>query len=231
MIIILLEYRMTSQWSNFANYNVGDQVQNGSSTIWGCILANTNEPPPNATYWNNLTPAGTGLTSLQALTNADNGGNLVLASPTATFTTVPSTGTIDMTIAYPAFPIPTINGLTGAITVGDVVGDPFEVITTAPSALTIGYKTDVVGKYVEATGGVKTVDIPANCSATSIIAITYIHTGGGGGSQYIKSITPGAGAFTIECNSNIDIDDEIVWQVLSGVPIPPPPPPAPSIPN
>ena len=95
---------MTSQWSSFANYRVGDQVQNGSSVVYGCILANTNEAPPNATYWTDLTPAGTGLTSLQALTNADNGGNLVLSSATATFTTTPSTGTIDMTIAYPVIP-------------------------------------------------------------------------------------------------------------------------------
>jgi len=95
---------MTSQWKSFVNYRVGDQVQNGSSVIYGCILVNTNEPPPNPTYWNVITPVGTGLTSLQALTSADNGGNLVLASPTATFTTTPSTGTIDMTIAYPIVP-------------------------------------------------------------------------------------------------------------------------------
>lgn len=42
---------MTSQWSSFANYRVGDQVQNGSAVVYQCILANTNQPPPNATYW------------------------------------------------------------------------------------------------------------------------------------------------------------------------------------
>ena len=42
---------MTSQWSNFANYVVGDEVQNGSSVVYQCVLANTNQPPPNATYW------------------------------------------------------------------------------------------------------------------------------------------------------------------------------------
>jgi hypothetical protein len=47
---------MTSQWNSFTNYRVGDSVQNGSSVIYGCILANTNQPPPNPTYWNDTTP-------------------------------------------------------------------------------------------------------------------------------------------------------------------------------
>ena len=40
-----------AQWSSFANYVVGDEVQNGSSTVYSCILDNINQPPPNATYW------------------------------------------------------------------------------------------------------------------------------------------------------------------------------------
>jgi len=40
-----------SQWDNFTNYVVGDQVQNNSTVIYTCILANINQPPPNATYW------------------------------------------------------------------------------------------------------------------------------------------------------------------------------------
>jgi hypothetical protein len=90
---------MTSQWSSFANYRVGDQVQNGSSVVYGCILANTNEPPPNATYWNVLAPpSGGGITSLQALTSADNGGNIVFSSQEIAFTTDPPTGKIIMTV-------------------------------------------------------------------------------------------------------------------------------------
>ena len=102
---ISLEYRMAvSQWSNFANYNVGDQVQNGSSVRYGCILANTNQPPPNVVYWNDLTPVASGIASLQALTEVNNGGNIVLTSPTATYTTNPGTGEIDMVIAFPSPP-------------------------------------------------------------------------------------------------------------------------------
>jgi hypothetical protein len=117
-----------AQWNSFAYYIVGDEVQNGSSVRYGCILINTNQPPPNPIYWNDLTPVAAGLLSLQALTIADNGGNLTLTSPTATFTTVPSTGTINMAIAYP--PVPpnatpyTLSGTTaGAITVFAPIGN------------------------------------------------------------------------------------------------------------
>jgi len=48
---------MTSQWNSFANYVAGNQVQNGSSVVYSCILANVNQPPPNATYWV-ASPAG-----------------------------------------------------------------------------------------------------------------------------------------------------------------------------
>ena len=48
---------MSSQWNSFANYVVGNQVQNGSSVLYNCILANVNQPPPNATYWV-ASPAG-----------------------------------------------------------------------------------------------------------------------------------------------------------------------------
>jgi len=90
------------QWNNFTYYNVGDEVQNGSSTKYACILRNINQPPPNLTYWNELNPpSGNGIASLQGLTSGDNGGNLVLASPTATFTTNPPNGTINMNITYP----------------------------------------------------------------------------------------------------------------------------------
>lgn len=37
-------------WSSTATYEVGDVVEDGGVTYW-CILANTNQDPPNATYW------------------------------------------------------------------------------------------------------------------------------------------------------------------------------------
>jgi hypothetical protein len=61
-----------SQWDNFTNYVVGDQVQNGSSVIYTCILANINQPPPNATYWS-VNPSGAGITSIDANGNVNTG--------------------------------------------------------------------------------------------------------------------------------------------------------------
>jgi hypothetical protein len=92
-----------AQWNSFTNYRVADEVQNGSSTVYACILANTNEPPPNATFWNALVPpAGGGITSVEGLTIADNGGNIVFSSAMADFTTTPSTGTINVDVNFPA---------------------------------------------------------------------------------------------------------------------------------
>jgi hypothetical protein len=207
---------MTSQWSNFANYRVGDQVQNGSSVVYGCILANTNQPPPNITYWNNLTPSASGLTSLQSLTIADNGGNLTLASGTATFTTVPSTGTINMAIAYPAPPLTAINGLTGSPVITDNTLTSTIQVQTLPPNIEVGLNPSSFGIYVETTGGVTTATISSPlCVTTSVIQVTYIHSGGGGGSQYIKNITAGTGSFVITCNTPIDIADEINWLILN----------------
>ena len=44
-------------WDSATTYNFGDAVSSGGSS-WVCILSNTNEAPPNATYWNPLALAG-----------------------------------------------------------------------------------------------------------------------------------------------------------------------------
>ena len=58
----------TGPWSSSTAYAVGDGVyQNGSSYI--CIVANTNEPPPDTGYWNELAAQATGVdaTSIQGV--------------------------------------------------------------------------------------------------------------------------------------------------------------------
>ena len=42
-----------SGWSNSANYVIGNVVSYNNS-IYACIANNTNQAPPNATYWNAL---------------------------------------------------------------------------------------------------------------------------------------------------------------------------------
>jgi microcystin-dependent protein len=45
-----------ARWNNFAYYVVGDIVVGSDGAEYECILANTNTPPPNATYWTDTTP-------------------------------------------------------------------------------------------------------------------------------------------------------------------------------
>ena len=58
----------TGPWSSSTAYAVGDGVyQKGSSYI--CIVANTNQPPPDTGYWNELAAQATGVdaTSIQGV--------------------------------------------------------------------------------------------------------------------------------------------------------------------
>jgi hypothetical protein len=53
-------------WSSVAAYNVDDAVQSGGSS-YVCLVANTNQVPPNATYWGLMASKGaTGDSWLQA---------------------------------------------------------------------------------------------------------------------------------------------------------------------
>jgi len=164
---------------------------------------------------------GGGITSLNGLDSGDNTGILTLVSAdgSVTFTTpTPSTGQIDASVTYPTV-VSQLNGLTGSvsltsplntITIG-VTGNDIELEVTNPPVPPIVVE---VGKYTETTGGLSTATITAStCDNASIIQITYIHTGGGGGAQYIKSITPNIGSFTVVTNTAIDIGDEINWMV------------------
>jgi hypothetical protein len=168
--------------------------------------------------------AGTGLSGGGSAGNVtlDNAGVLSVTGGTGdiiqtcnlgTYTLTGST--IDLNISVPAPPLASINGLTGAPVINNLTNATIEVKTISPN-IQVGLNTNSFGTYTEATGGLTTATITSSiCLPASIIQITYIHTGGGGGSQYIKSITPGTGTFTITCNTAIDIGDKINWLVLN----------------
>jgi hypothetical protein len=143
-----------AQWNNFTDYVVGDQVQNGSSLIYGCILANRNQAPPNVTYWNPLTPAGGGnIVSLQNLTNAD----IDLISSQITFTPNAGAGTIDLAVAYPAN-VNSLSGLTGAITQSCNIGTYTN--TGQTNTLTIPLTSVLPYNLAGATAGAVIVNAP-----------------------------------------------------------------------
>ena len=208
-----------AQWNNFTDYVVGNQVQNGSSLIYGCILANKNEPPPNATYWNPLTPSGGGnIVSIQALTNAD----ITFSSPDIDYKPDPLTGNIIMGLFNPAPTtyVEAVNSISGIVS----LTSPTNSITITPNGLDIELEVNTAslppqiatqsGTYTETTGGSTGTTITAAlCLTTSIIQLTYIHVGIGGAAQFIKDIVPNNGSFTVVTNTAVDIGDRINWLI------------------
>lgn len=168
--------------------------------------------------------AGTGLSGGGSAGNVtlDNAGVLSISGGTGDIIQTCNSGTytltgstIDLAISFPPAPVTSINGLTGAPVIDNLANSTIEAQTVSPN-IQVGLNTNSFGKYTEATGGSTNVTITSSiCLPASIIQLTYIHTGGGGGSQYIKAIAPGTGSFTITCNTAIDIGDEINWLVLN----------------
>jgi len=168
--------------------------------------------------------AGTGLSGGGSAGNVTlaNAGVLSLSGGTGDLSQTCSGGvyslvgsTIDLAISFPPAPVTSINGLTGAPAIQNLANSTIEVQTVSPN-IQVKLNTNSFGTYTEATGGLTTATITSSiCIPASIIQITYIHAGGGGGSQYIKAITPGTGTFTITCNTAIDIGDKINWLVLN----------------
>jgi hypothetical protein len=198
-----------SQWSNFVYYRLGDIAMLGSIT-YQALQANINVSPSLlAPNWQVLpAPAGAGVSSLSTLTGA-----ITQSCSAGTYTTAGND--IALTIAFPAPPLVAINGLTGSPAIGTLARSSIQVQTISPN-IQVGLNSTAFGVYVEATGGAMSVSIAsALCVPTSVIQLTYIHTGGGGGSQYIKDIVAGTGSFVITCNTAIDIGDEINWLVLN----------------
>ena len=180
------------------------------ATTYQALQPNINVAPTGlAPDWQVLpAPAGAGVSSLETLTGA-----LTLSCSSGTYTTAGND--IALAIAFPAAPVSSVNGLTGAPVVDTLLNSTIEVQTISPN-IQVGLNTRAFGKYVEATGGLTSVNIAsAVCDTGSIIQLTYIHAGGGGGSQYIINITPTAGNIKVDFNSAVDIGDEINWLVLN----------------
>ena len=149
--------------------------------------------------------SGAGVSSVEGLTGA-----ITHSCENGTYATVGND--IQLVIT---FPIDSINNITGAPVIEASANSTIEVQTNDPK-IEVGLNPNGFGIYTEATGGSTTATITSSlCVSTSVIQITYIHTGAGGGSQYIKNIVAGTGSFTITCNTAIDLGDTINWLVLN----------------
>jgi len=148
------------------------------------------------------------------------GGTGALTQSCASGTYTRTDNNIDLAITFPTPPVPSVNGLTGAVALKASSADTFVVDTSSPPNIVFKWALGSRGIYTEARiPSTNTVTITAApCTAQSIILATYVHALSSGGSQYIKIITPSAGSFTITCNTDIDVGDKINWLVLGGPP-------------
>jgi len=115
--------------------------------------------------------------------------------------------------------VTTLNTKTGAVELQST-DDLFIYDNTDPQIILFTRDADSYGVYTEATGGSAAVDIViTKLTANGVVSICYVHAGGGGGSQYTKAITNssafGIGHCSLVFNTNVDIGDQIIWQVLN----------------
>jgi hypothetical protein len=71
-----------AQWNSFAYYNVGDQVQDGASTYYDALAANTNKQPSiSPSFWAVVAPPSGGIQTIGAGSNIDvtSGSNPIIS--------------------------------------------------------------------------------------------------------------------------------------------------------
>lgn len=115
----------------------------------------------------------------------------------------------------PPSTVNSLNNITASITINTPTYSGVQV-SSNPTDHTITVDTNpaACGVYM-ANSAVNLVTIGiTGMTSTGLVSITYVHAGGGGGSQYIKSITPQTGSVVITLNTNTDNGDQIIWNVL-----------------
>jgi len=115
----------------------------------------------------------------------------------------------------PPSAVNTLNNINGSITINTPTYSGV-LVSNFPMTNTITIDTNPAasGVYL-ANSAVNLVTIGiTGMTSTGLVSITYVHAGGGGGSQYIKSITPQTGSVVITLNTNTDNGDQIIYNVL-----------------
>ena len=151
-------------WSSVTAYILNDAVSfAGSSYI--CILGNTNNSPPNATYWNLLAQTGSSASGVTYV------GATVPSVLSITGSPITTTGTL--AIGYSGTPLPIVNGGTGTTTPNLNAGSnvsisgtwPNQTINaTAPNAGTVTSVGATVPPFLSVSG------TPITSSGTIVIA-------------------------------------------------------------
>jgi hypothetical protein len=109
--------------------------------------------------------------------------------------------------------------LYGEVEFGQVTTNTLIAAETYTSTITVSTINDhpfplPAGIYPAVNNStVQTISIPGVVS-TSIVNVTYVHSGGGGGSQYLRNVIPGTNNCVTNWNQVADPNDTIIWNVL-----------------
>lgn len=115
----------------------------------------------------------------------------------------------------PPSAVNTLNNINGSITINTPTYSGVQV-SNYPMSNTITVDTNPAasGVYTANSSSTSVTIGITGMTSTGLVSITYVHAGGVGGSQYIKSITPQTGSVLITLNTVTDIGDQIIWNVL-----------------
>jgi len=220
--------RYAGIWNAASTYVLGDFVESSLiSNSFAALQTVTGGSDPSVALAPNWVafPATSGgtITSVVAGTGLSGGGNsgsVTLANDGVLELT--QGGNISITGTKANYTITgqncviSLNGLENAVSLQPDTNTALEITTDSlNNSISTTYLPGSVGIYTEAVGGLLAATITATaCQTGWVVQLTYVHTGGGGGSQYIKNIVTAAGSFTVTCNTAIDIGDKIIWHVV-----------------
>jgi hypothetical protein len=157
-------------WSSLTAYIINDTVSEGGSS-YICILGNTNQVPPNATYWNLVAQAGSGSGTVTSVSVVSANG---LAGTFATATTTPA-----LTLSTTVTGITKGNGTAlSAATAGtdysagtSALGTGIVKTTTGTGALTVAVAADfpTLNQNTTGTAAVATAANGLNSATTTVV--------------------------------------------------------------
>lgn len=185
-------------------------LNDAATTINGTNMAN------NVSIWN---PVGATYIGSASNVNITNGSLLVDKLNNASNSPAPTSGQLlswNGTKIEWANAVSNINLATGSVVIENPITSVISVTTDVPSSrITVGMAQGASGVYTEATGGSPNVTISiTGMTSTGLVSLTYVHAGGGGGSQYLKTFTAGTNQVSLVYNTNVDVGDQIIWGVL-----------------
>ena len=218
-----LLYAAPSAWSSVTGYTQGNMVANGGVNYY-CIAANTNQAPPNATYWYAMPTnpniyeipnpyAAADLMDIHYVQSAD---VLTLVHPNYPPMELRRYGATDWRTVQPGF-APPANVLTtlAATPTGPGGGTPTTKSYVVTTVATDGLQESVASSVVSTSSP---VDLTV---AGNIVTITFTDpsTAGTNVRYYVYKLSNGLYGYVGQCGSGSFIDNNITADVTKTPPI------------